>query len=229
MACLYGKALFCSFPRVCKKVCDYYLRIMVIPFTAWGRGRGKAKAKLLSCIYNTSVTIVMPVLSQTIPRARGCLCGGKGSTELEDECTHVWPEQGQCCGNHQDTGAPLVQRKGRAGPEEQFSRPRSKLHPQFCMQLWERRVEIQVNAVSPCSQSRVFHWAHWLPRHGWDPVVSLPQHMKHMLGKQCLTGCSPLVPSKRSNSPHDGKNCKTKLGFYPYWAIHAYRTTDSQG
>lgn len=65
MTALYGKALFCLPPRVCKKVCDTYLRIMIVP-SLLGEGEGKkAKSGLLSCVYNKSITIVTTVMSQT--------------------------------------------------------------------------------------------------------------------------------------------------------------------
>lgn len=47
MTALCGKALFCLPPRVCKKAYDCYLRIMMIPFTAWrGEKRKKKKSKI---------------------------------------------------------------------------------------------------------------------------------------------------------------------------------------
>lgn len=50
MTALYGKALFCRPPRVCKKVCDSYLRIMMSPFTAWRVKKKKKKSKIRAII-----------------------------------------------------------------------------------------------------------------------------------------------------------------------------------
>lgn len=62
---------------------------------------------------------------------------GKGSLASKMD-THMW---GQSRVNAviitKAQGAPLLQRK-EGGPEEQFPRPRSKLHPHFCTQLCKR-------------------------------------------------------------------------------------------
>lgn len=47
-----------------RKVCDYYLSIIVSPFPVWERK--KAKSRLSSSVYNKSVTIVTPVMSQMV-------------------------------------------------------------------------------------------------------------------------------------------------------------------
>lgn len=57
MTALYGKALFCRPPRVCKKVCDSYLRIMMSPFTAW---RVKKKKKQNQGYYPVFITSLLP-------------------------------------------------------------------------------------------------------------------------------------------------------------------------
>lgn len=49
----------------------------------------------------------------------------------------------KACGNHQSTGSfPSLQNRGE-GPEQQFPRPRRKLHPHFWMQLCKILVEIE--------------------------------------------------------------------------------------
>jgi hypothetical protein len=114
-----------------KKVCGYYLRIMVIPFTAWGK---KRKSGLLFCVYNKSIAIVTPVTSQMAHQGPEAVSKGEGQLSLGRWAQTCEAKLGQCCDITKTQGASLLQRKEKkrgAGPGKQLPKPQSEPRPHF--------------------------------------------------------------------------------------------------